>query len=170
MWKRVMILRLSAKLSKKLSLFPQASMPLADNPFLDWSGHLFRANQRHHIILTNTPTLYSVLFLGLGITNQGAFEKWVMKELLSYLRYDDKETIFTEYIAPYFQGILYSKALNRSVVGSVNDLVFNAKYCIEEQDMSLQETADFINDMPMSYILEAFPNLAFRKQALKLHI
>lgn len=170
MLRHAMILRFSSKLSKKLGFTPQESMLLCDNPYLDWSGHLFRANRIQHIILTNTPTLYSLLFLGLGITSQAAYEEKVRNELLAYLRYDWNESIFSRFIAPNWERVSYSKALNQSVVGSVNDLVFNAKFCIEEQGMSLWETAGFLNNMPMSYVQEAFPNIAFKEQEFKIRI
>ena len=61
-----MIFRLSQKLAKKLkvsSLKPASADP---NPFADWSAHLFTADRTQYLILTNTPSLYSMVIYGRG--------------------------------------------------------------------------------------------------------
>ncbi len=49
-----MILRLSQKLSTKIKAGKLAEMPLGDNPYADWSCHLFTACRTQYIILCNT--------------------------------------------------------------------------------------------------------------------
>ena len=68
-----MIFRLSQKLAKKIKEAPKQSLPPEPNPFADWSGHLFTADRTQYMILTNTPSLYSAVMYGRGITNDSQF-------------------------------------------------------------------------------------------------
>ena len=55
-----MIFRLSQKLATKLKEGGLPSLPLDDNPYADWSAHLFTADRAEYIIPANTKSLYSV--------------------------------------------------------------------------------------------------------------
>lgn len=68
-----MIFRLSQKLAKKIKAGPLASVPLNENPYADWSAHLFTVNRTQYIILSNTKSLYSCVMFGAGITNDSVF-------------------------------------------------------------------------------------------------
>ena len=65
-----MILRLTAKLGEKVGLLPETRLPLDENPFADWTGHLFRAERVQYIIIANTPSLYSLVMYGRGVTDE----------------------------------------------------------------------------------------------------
>jgi hypothetical protein len=54
-----MIFRLSEKLNTKIKAGTLASLPLDDNPFVDWSAGLFLVGRSQFILLTNTKSLYS---------------------------------------------------------------------------------------------------------------
>ena len=49
-----MIFRLSQKLRTKIKVGPLGEMPLDENPYADWSCHLFTADRTQYIMLTNT--------------------------------------------------------------------------------------------------------------------
>ena len=51
-----MIFRLSLKLAQKLKVKTLATVPLAENPFADWTANLFEMSRREHIIVANTRT------------------------------------------------------------------------------------------------------------------
>jgi len=59
-----MIFRLSQKLNTKIKAGTLQSLPLHENPFADWSAHLFVADRTQYIILSNTKSLYSVVMFG----------------------------------------------------------------------------------------------------------
>ncbi|QDT48902.1 hypothetical protein Pan258_29490 [Symmachiella dynata] len=40
-----MIIRLSQKLAKKIKADPLVTVPLDENPYADWSAHLFTADR-----------------------------------------------------------------------------------------------------------------------------
>jgi len=56
-----MIFRLSQKLATKLKEGSLPEVPLDENPYADWSAHLFTADRAQYIIVTNTRALYSVV-------------------------------------------------------------------------------------------------------------
>ena len=68
-----MIIRLSQKLTKKINAGKQTEMPLDENPYADWSCHLFTADRTQYIILSNTASLYSCVMYGQGITDDSRF-------------------------------------------------------------------------------------------------
>ncbi len=74
-----MIFRLSQKLAKKIKAGTLQAMPLDDNPYADWSGHVFTADRTQYIILCNTKALYSCVMYGRGIrdeTGTHPFPNW----------------------------------------------------------------------------------------------
>lgn len=68
-----MILRLSQKLCTKIKAGSPKAMPPHDNPFADWSAHLFVADRTQYVIVSNTRSLYSTVLYGNGITNDSQF-------------------------------------------------------------------------------------------------
>ena len=54
-----MILRLSQKLATKIKAGTLPEKPLDENPYADWSCHLFTADRTQYIIMSNTKSLYS---------------------------------------------------------------------------------------------------------------
>ena len=68
-----MIFRLSQKLNTKIKAGALRALPLDDNPFADWSAHLFVADRTQYILVSNTKSLYSTVMFGKGITDDGHF-------------------------------------------------------------------------------------------------
>ena len=145
-----MILRLSQKLAKKIKEAPSQSLPLDGNPFADWSAHLFTADRTQYIILTNTPSLYSAIMFGAGTTDGSQFIRRALDCIRECMVDDGQEFIYRRFIAPATGTVRFSKALNRSVTGSMNDLVRCAKLWLVESDLSPFDTGFKLNDMPMS--------------------
>lgn len=51
-----MTIRLSAKLGKKIHHSPTETLSADENPFADWSAHLFTAERAQCILVTNTAS------------------------------------------------------------------------------------------------------------------
>ena len=159
-----MILRVSGKLGKKIHAAPAESLELDANHFADWSAHVFTAGRAQYILVTNTASLYSTLMVGKGITSGPLFIQRTIELLGQTLRNDGMQFIFDNKVAPATDEVLLSKALNRSVTGSMNDFIYNAKCHISERGWSLRNTALCLNMMPMGQLNYANP----RKTLLKL--
>ena len=118
-----MILRLSQKLSEKIGEKPRASLPPAENLYADWSSHLFTADRTQYVIVTNTAALYSAIFYGRGVTTGHALISRCMDAIRETMVDDGLEFHYLRLVAPASVRASFSKALNRSVTGSMNDLI-----------------------------------------------
>jgi hypothetical protein len=162
-----MIFRLSQKLAQKLKVAPKVCLPPDPNLFADWSAHLFTADRTPYIILTNTASLYSVLMYGNGIADDGDFIDAVLSAMREFLPQDGNEFIFRKLIAPASGEGRFSKALNRSVTGSMNDLISCGKFHLVQQGMSPFAAATALNEMPMSYLGYKIPRKMFKGLSIK---
>ncbi len=153
--------RVSQQLAKKLKLPRLQSAPLDPNPFADWSAHLFTADRTQFILVTNTASLYSTVFYGKGITNDGQFLDRALSAIREYMVDDGHEFIYRRFIAPASETVRFASALNRSVIGSMNDLVYHAQVWLTEGDLSPFDASYKLNDMPMSALDYRNPREAF---------
>lgn len=156
-----MIFRFSAKLGKKLKFPPTDSLPAHKNPYADWSAHLFVADRTQYILVTNTASLYSVLMFGRGNTDEGSFFTLAFQQIGEAMKDDGYEFLRERFFVPETASVSVSKALNRSVIGSMNDMVANAEFLLTEHELSPHEVALQLNKMPMSMLDYAFPREAF---------
>jgi hypothetical protein len=145
-----MTFRLSTKLATKLKVTPTKVLPLDENPFADWSGHVFTADRTQFVIVTNTASLYSTVLYGRGIANDGHFIERALGSLREFMEDDGLSFIYQRFIAPASSTVQFSKALNRSVTSSMNDLIVHAKMWLTEGELSPPDTAFKLNDIPFS--------------------
>ena len=110
-----MILRLSQKLNTKIKSGTLRAMPLDDNPYADWSCHLFSADRTQYVIVTNTKSLYSCVMYGRGITNDSMFIERALSSLREFMEDDGQTFVYQKFIAPASGRVSFAKALNRSV-------------------------------------------------------
>jgi hypothetical protein len=156
-----MIFRLSQKLVQKLKINLAGCHPPPSNPFADWSASLFSVQRAQYIILTNTSSLYSVVMLGRGFADQSRFVEAALKSIREFPIADGLESLYHQFAAA-LDTIEFSAALNRSVTGSMNDLMLNAKQWIGEQGDSPFDAAVGLNQMPMSALGYGNPRKAFK--------
>jgi hypothetical protein len=158
-----MILRLTQKLAKKIKEAPAASLASEVNPYADWSGHVFTADRTQYIIVSNTMSLYSMVFYGSGVTDLSRFMGDLQSFMADYMSRDGYEFQFRRFIVPEMTEIRISKLTDRQVIGSMDDLVYNCKVHLIENGLSPFDAAQRINDMPMSYLNYASPKEAFAR-------
>lgn len=147
-----MILRLSQKLNTKIKAGKLSEMPLDENPYADWSCHLFTADRTQYIILTNTPSLYSCVMYGRGIADDGTFISRALDTIRDFTADDGQQFIYRKFIAPSSGSVNFAKALSRSVTGSMNDHIHAAKFMLSD-DMAPSEIGYRLNETPMSALV-----------------
>lgn len=162
-----MIFRISAKLGKKLKAAPTEVLPVHTNPYADWSAHLFTAERAQYILIANTVSLYSRVMFGRGITDDGAFLDRAISSISELLEDDGLQLIRERVFLPNTSSCSFSKALNRSVIGSINELVMYAQVILSSEEISPYDLSFKLNDMLMSYIEYDSPREAFRKMGIK---
>jgi hypothetical protein len=145
-----MIIRLTTKLAAKVKVKTLASLPPDANLLADWTANLFTVGRAQHVIATNTASLYSFLFPGRGLASERQFVTGFLESLQLFLAADELHLDYQQWIEPTAHQIQFSKALDRSVMGSMNELVFHARHWLEGGELSLNEIASRLNDTPFS--------------------
>ena len=145
-----MIFRLSQELNAKIKAGTLRPLPLDENPFADWSAHLFVADRTQYIILSNTPSLYSVVLYGRGITNDSDFIGRALSNIREFMEGDGQEFIYRRFIAPASGTVRFAKALDRSVTGSMNELIGHATTWLAEGELSPYDIGFRLNDILLS--------------------
>lgn len=148
-----MILRLSQKLATKIKAGKLPAAPLDENPYCDWSCHVFTADRTQYLILTNTASLYSCVVYGRGISNDSAFISRALDAIREFTEDDGQQFVYSKFIAPSSASVRFAKALNRSVTGSMNDHIQGAKIHIG-LDVAPSEIGHLLNDTPMSALAD----------------
>jgi len=145
-----MILRLSQKLNTKIKAGKLNEMPLGANPYADWSCHLFTADRTQYIIMSNTASLYSCVMFGKGITDDSRFTERALTSIREFMEDDGQQFVYRKFIAPESGEVQFAKALNRSVTGSMNELIMAAKMYLIEDDMVPHEVGFKLNGILLS--------------------
>lgn len=145
-----MIYRLSQTLAKKLKERTLPSLPLDENPYADWSAHLFTADRTQYIIVTNTKSLYSAVMHGKGITDDNEFIHRAVSNLREFMEADRLAFIYQRFVGPTSESVQFGKALNRSVTGSINELVKLAKFWLAEGELAPFDIGFKLNDILLS--------------------
>jgi hypothetical protein len=147
------------------------SLPLDENPYADWSAHLFTADRTQYIIVANTKSLYSVVMYGKGITDYSEFIDRTLSNLREFMEDDGQAFVYRRFVAPSSASVRFGKALDRSVTGSINELVKFAKVWLEEGEMAPFSIGFKLNDVLLSALAPSKadgygkPNEAFRALA-----
>jgi len=160
-----MIFRLSQKLNSKIEAGALPSLPLGENPFADWSAHLFVADRTQYIILSNTKSLYSTLMYGKGITSDSQFIERALSSIREFMEDDGQTFVYHRFITPACGTVSFAKALNRSVTGSMNDLVNHAKEWLMEDGLSPHDVGFRLNGIPSSSLKYLGPRGIFENLA-----
>jgi len=146
------IFRVSAKLARKIRLDYEQALPPSTNPFLDWSADLFTADRTQYILITNTASLYSLVMFGKGVTNETRLFGDTLATMRDVMMADGFATVFEDVTAPRFYPAAIAKRENRSVIGSMNDFIFQGRFLQARGEMSPYDMSSFSNRTPMSYI------------------
>jgi len=160
-----MILRLTLKLAKKIGLAPLPAIPCDENrnPILDWNANLFTVQRTQFIILTNTASLYSLLLHERGITNDRQFVREALRSMEEFMTLDANEIMYDNFIEPESKIMYFSKIIDRRILGSMNDLIFQAMVYLSEGKKSPFDVSFLLNESPMSYLNYSNPKTEFRK-------
>jgi hypothetical protein len=145
-----MIFRLSQKLNAKIKAGALATVPLDENPFADWSAHLFVAGRTQYLLVSNTRSLYSTVLAGKGVTDEKTFVERSLSSLREFMEADGQEGVFERLVAPVSGSIQFAKALDRSVTGSMNDLIRHATAWLAEGDVAPFDVGFRLNDILLS--------------------
>jgi hypothetical protein len=144
-----MIFRLSQALNARVKAGPLEALPLHENPLLDWSAHLFPVGRSKFILLSNTASLLSAVVSGTGVAGVTSFRDRAFDGIRACLTALGHEPL-ARTLFPDDGPVWFAKALNRSVSGSMNELVKCAEFCMSGGGPTLQEVGNRLNDTLLS--------------------
>ncbi len=144
-----MIIRLTQKLSTKIKVGKLLETPLHERPIADWSANVFHLGRTQYVLLSNTSSLFTCLMTAKGLTNRDLFKQRAREAIVAAVRRFAGDAMVSD--AEFDSPVLYAKSLNRSVIGSMNDLAFGARVMIDAGD-DLQRTADLLNVTPLKML------------------
>ena len=145
-----MIFRLTKTLNARIDAGTLEALPLNENPLLDWSAHLFSVGRSRFILLSNTVSLLSAVVPGQGVTSEDSFRVRACDDIRACLTALGYESISRMVIPADSGPVRFAKALNRSVSGSMNELVKCAEVCMSEGELTLPEVGHGLNDTLLS--------------------
>ena len=160
-----MIFRLSQKLNSKIKVGTLPPLPLNENPIADWSAHLFVADRKQYLLLSNTSSLYSTVVCCNGITNESKFVECAVDGIREFMEDDAQEFVYRRFISPHSGAISFAKALNRSVIGSMTDMIHLATAWLIEGELSPHEIGFRLNETPFSSLKYINPRETFKNLA-----
>jgi hypothetical protein len=140
-----MILRLTRALNDRLKGGPLVESLLHEDPLLDWSARTFEAGAAEYLLLCNTPSLYCVVLSDATFTDMNHFTDRMLGVVRSILDGAGRGAVGRG-IGP----VRFAKPLDRSVTGSLNELVAHATALLADRSMSVQEVGQRLNDVLLS--------------------
>jgi hypothetical protein len=128
----VQIIHCTKKLLKELEASPKGSItPEQSSGFLGpWHANLIRIERRKCLLLTNDRTLYSFLVTGVKKKDLGNFRELFSLHLnMNLVREDFSPGDINKALEEYGE-IAIAPSASRSVLGSMNDLAYQADFLV----------------------------------------
>ena len=147
-----MILRLSQKIGSRLKAGSLKPLPLDKAPVADWTSQLFFFDRLPYILVSNTAALYSTVLYARGITNDSIFITRLTSALRDFMEADGLAFAYDRFIMPRTGLIRFASTFNRSVTGSMNELISYAKVLLADEETSPFDLGFRLNDLLLSAI------------------
>jgi hypothetical protein len=163
-----MIFRLSQKLNAKIKAGVLRALPLDENPLADWSAHLFVAGRAQYLLVSNTRSLYSSVLYGKVVTTDSHFIGRALGGIREFMEADGQAFAYWRLIAPATASVRFAKALDRSVTGSMNDLIKHATYWLAGGDESPFDVGFRLNEIPMSALANGWSAFDHRTASTRI--
>ena len=155
----------TAKLLKELRISPVGSAPETVPKQNEWHANLLRFNRRKCVLFTHSQTLYSFLIIGVRRADFDNFADIFAANLAANLAAENIGHVGIERMTP--AEVIVAKTNNRSVLGSMNDLAYQAEAAFEGRDIGSEwevlELNRRLNQTPMGAIGYDQPVSAFER-------
>jgi Domain of unknown function (DUF6933) len=155
------LLHFTEKLRKKLRIPELTQVEVATGKHLRWYANLFTVQRVQYILTTNTAALFSVVIYGRGITDDADYIRQFLSELRDHLDNLELRLVYERVIAPRTGQITLAKTADRSVLGSMNDMVNQCKFELGRGEPSPWDLTLGLNETPFSAIGYQSPRQAF---------
>jgi len=148
-------IRCTARLLKDLGVKP-ADIPDQPPDLFDWHANVLRLDRKKYVLFTNSRTLYSFVVRWSGKPRLADFQEQFRLKLFQNLMSEGLAEEHIEYMLSGHEQITITKTNSRSVLGSMNDLAFQARVMVYMRgrldDAYLHEISRELNHIPMGAI------------------
>jgi hypothetical protein len=104
---------------------------------------------------------------GKGITTDSHFIERALGGIREFMEADGQAFVYRRFIVPATASVRFAKALDRSVTGSMNDLIRHATAWLAEGDVSPFDAGFRLNDIPMSALASSGSSYGRPREAFK---
>lgn len=160
-----MILHVTDKLRKKLHLPALQRVDESTGAHLRWYGNVFTADRAQYILTTNAASLFSVVVFGRGITDDSKYILRFLSALRDHMEDLDLQHIYQQAFVAGAGAVSFAKTIDRSVLGSMNDMVSICRHRLTLDDVSPWDLSKDLNDTPFGAIEYQYPQKVFRGMA-----
>ncbi len=159
-----MVLQLTQKLQKALGGPKLVKEHVPARPHMRWYANLFTVERVQYILTTNAASLFSVVLYKRGLTSTDQYWEQLLERLRVHMNEIGLETVFAEHILPCTDTLTLAKTEDRSVLGSMNDMINCCKVTIPYRGgMAIEDLTHKINDTTYSTIERRRPEQAMRE-------
>lgn len=159
----MLTIRPTKMLAKRLRLEVPSVPPPVANRVADWGAHEFRVGHYRYLIFFNTASLYPVLTHGKGVTDEHDLITRLADSVKLVMCGTELEFHYQRWIAPELGEVQFAPIPDRSIMGSMNDLISMAKYHLAYRDESPVELSLKLATSPMGIFGMNSPGEVFRK-------
>ena len=159
-----MNLYLSAKLAKALDIRPSKNYALSPNKYENWYCDLFYGDRYPYIMLTNHASLFTVVGAKSGVRCDSELITMMNRCVRDVMESFQLEMVYQTAVAPLFARTSFYSRKDKSVIGSMNDLIYMIKTSPKLDEMSVHDMSIESSKVPMSaicykYAVEAFSEM-----------
>lgn len=161
----MLVLRPTKVLARRLSLSLPSTAPPGHDRVADWCVHEFRLRDLRVLAFFQTATLHPLLTSGRGVTDDTTLIRRFVEAATASLRDTEFEFLLRSRILPATSEIVWAPIPSRSVLGSMNDLIFAARYHLDERGEVPAVVAMKLAETPLSILNMNSPQRALRAVA-----
>ena len=112
-----------------------------------WYANVFRFDRKQYILATNESTLVSITFPARGMTSPDVFADVLRSNIVDYFRIRNWSAAITT--LGVSADVRFLKARDRRILGSMTDLMFQARFALEQNPGDIDIANRFLNRNPL---------------------
>ena len=147
-------------LARELGISLPATPPVIPSRIADWCVHRFRYGRKNWLIFCNTASLYSICAGASGVTDGESLARragGMIPLVLGKNSFGSQAEKFTAELTEF----QWAPIPDRSVLGSMNDLIYMATGYLEDPEILPETLADKLGKTPMSALGMNHPTRVF---------
>jgi hypothetical protein len=158
-----MILKLSKSFADQIRAPELWKAEVESEIYQEWCVRVFLVRNKKYILTTESHSLFSVIIEAKRIKNIDSYCVSFLETLKGLTEDYNVSDKFDEVISSFKQGLFIFKADDKSLLATMNDLAYHAKWRILEKRADAIGAAKSINEMPALSRNAAYPIELFGK-------